>query len=185
MLKKLLVGFCLLLMLVLPSTVVIATSTSDSINEIGLKNISFKSDLPDLIITDIFAVKVDTEDPWYYMDGLKITIKNIGNTTIPSNANSTVHYVVTKLFFGIFPIKVVDDVVRETSLHLHPGATKELWIISDEWKNYDDYGRIGIFKVHVTVNPEVEEENYDNNKYSEGFFGYKFMFVWWAWHGVS
>ena len=180
--KKIVIGVFIVLMLLIPSSTAMFDSSLESDDVIKSQNTVNNDGLADLIITNIFSYKVDTGDPLSYLEGLKITIKNIGDTTIPSYTHYEVHFVVTKLLFGIFPIKVVEDEVWVTipDFNLHPGASKEL-VINDGWTNSLTYGRIGIFKVHVTVNPEVEEENYDNNKYSERFFGYNFMFVWWAW----
>lgn len=182
--KKIAIGFCIVLMLLIPSSTAMTDSSSERNDVIKSQNTDNNDGLADLKITDIFSYEYDTGYPPSWQEGLKMTIKNVGDTTIPKDTLYQAHVVITRMFFGIFPIKVVDDYTWDylPDFNLPPGTSQEL-VINEGWTNRLDYG-IGFFKIHVTVSVDVEEENYDNNKYFVRAFGYSFLFIWWDWVGI-
>jgi hypothetical protein len=125
------------------------------------QSVTGNNDLPDLIITDIFDYNIDDYPP-LEIQGLKTTIKNIGEASIPWTTIYSSHVTIIRLLFNIIPIGIVDEYTWEWGRNngIPPGETVDTVI-------------------HETMN--IEEETQDNNYRAEKFFGFSFILIHWMW----
>jgi hypothetical protein len=154
--KKIIIGICFILILVLPSTVA---------NLKTLDNVNVIDDLPDLIVKDIYV----EEDWWLPLEYIFVAkIQNIGISPAPRFIETRI--IVKRLLFGLLPIKTYFNESNTINIgkELAPGETVDVELC----RGYEI--PIGFNKFYCTVNPNqtIEEAMYSNNNRSEKFFGF-------------
>ena len=159
--KKILIVFSIIIILLIPSTIAITKEKIKSINyEQFLKNST--DNLPDLVIEDIF-IEPGNLPEWrnYYA-----TVKNIGNGTTEGAIYAFVDIESEWYFIGK---KIKEETLKYTDKYkepLAPNQTLKIKLIDNDYF-VDTYK----FKFEVTINPDntIEESNYENNVFIKYF----------------
>ena len=155
--KKILVGLCILLILLLPTNVATPELDLTDGDKVKSQNIS-NSGKPNLIITNIWY----EIDPWFqFIHTIGITIKNIGDEKVEENEKINISVVVKKWFFINYRTY---DITIEGGLE---SGQRKKSIITELYMN-EGY-LPGFYKFESIVNPDetIDESDYQNNDYIE------------------
>ena len=119
--------------------------------------------LPDLIVEDIVIRTGSFPREWDF----NCIIRNVGTEIIYEYISLDV--VIVQYFLGIIPIKIIDTLERGVTVTsgVAPNERTTIPIICDEF--LPEFGWY-VFKCEVNRDHSIEESNYGNNFYNEGFF---------------
>jgi len=132
--------------------------------------VTANNEKPDLIIEDIFLV----EDHEPLSESLHCTVRNIGNTPVPSGVDYEVDVRIYLLLFRIIPVIPIKSYTRHIIIHgsLFGEDTVDIYIEPFYEHMWEIPIIWGAYRFCLTVNPNklIDESNFDNNKYGENWF---------------
>lgn len=167
--KKTMIGFCIVLLLLIPSVSAINFSNSKFDTS---TNSSINTAAPDLIIEKIIFEEGHFPFSW----DMYCRVKNIGDG-VASGENVQVTCEGTRLLFGIYPWKKVGSFDRRYNINLDPGESRRCKLASTT--QFPMKLMFLKFSCTVNLNEKIYEEDYSNN-----YFNQKFLILIYSWRWI-